>query len=478
MNPQQLRPSFVVYAIDSQPQLSAATVQALKDAGYPVKNFADVNALFDVVYTDPPHFILIRLGDAQNPTRSALKELMQTLPETKIFLLCHPTELPTATNYYQHGVYECLMNPPVHPTQIINAFDHAAEKLYYIYLSESGHEKKSQKVLFDFEQWFDKLQEKTSVDECVQHLMEGFYSGISPSPMVFFRYLSGRRALLGMFSVGEVKVEIQEIGLNLNRLEESFRVEMLSSPQKIPSIREMLKDVFGVGSFQAWTLELNEEVWGVLFAFSAEESLATDVRWKRMLEAFKRAGSFLEIDKKLHTSVQTDRVTGAFNKLSFSKKVAEEVARSRRTHLPVSLILLSVDRGEELMALGKAEVDLVMKALVKIFFKHSRVNDLIGRLDNLEVAVLLPHTGIKGAMIKAERLRRTVESADFTQVIRSLNQLTVSLGVSEYPGSCRDAEELLELAGEALDQVRSQGGNRVCVGKAVDGFIPDFIPKT
>ncbi len=111
--------------------------------------------------------------------------------------------------------------------------------------------------------------------------------------------------------------------------------------------------------------------------------------------------------------------------------------------------------------------------MARIFEKHSRVNDIIGRTGNDEFGIILPHTGKQGALIKAERLRRIIESADFSRVLSTFPSLTVSLGVAEYPTMVRDAEELVQAADEALFQVRREG-NKTCVAKAPDGFVADF----
>ena len=79
-------------------------------------------------------------------------------------------------------------------------------------------------------------------------------------------------------------------------------------------------------------------------------------------------------------------------------------------------------------------------------------------------------------MLKAERLRRTIESADFSKILSQFPRFTVSLGVSEYPSLVRDAEELVQSADEALFQVR-QVGNRTCVAKAPEDLEPDFQVK-
>src|SRR5262249_9039389 len=129
--------------------------------------------------------------------------------------------------------------------------------------------------------------------------------------------------------------------------------------------------------------------------------------------------------------------------------------------------------GQLTSAFGHEEAQVVLRTAARILEKHSRVNDIVGRIGVDEFGLILPHTGKQGAMIKAERLRRIFESADFGKVLNGFSHLTISLGVSEYPGLVRDAEELMQSADEALYQVR-KAGNRTCVAKPPESFEPDF----
>jgi diguanylate cyclase (GGDEF)-like protein len=123
---------------------------------------------------------------------------------------------------------------------------------------------------------------------------------------------------------------------------------------------------------------------------------------------------------------------------------------------------------------GQEEAQTVMRMVARIFEKHSRVNDILGRVGTDEFGLILPHTGKQGALVKVERLRRMIQAADFSKVLSTFPRITVAIGVSEYPGLVRDAEELQTSAEEALFHVR-QMGNKTCVARAPDGFTPDFV---
>ena len=127
--------------------------------------------------------------------------------------------------------------------------------------------------------------------------------------------------------------------------------------------------------------------------------------------------------------------------------------------------------------IGSRQADSVLKMVAMILKKTARVSDIVARSGSDEVVLLLPHTNHQGAMIKAERIRRMIESTRFP-ILQGLQTepLTISCGVSEYPSFCNDAESLVRSADEALMQVKRSGGNKICLTKPSPGFQMDFTP--
>jgi diguanylate cyclase (GGDEF)-like protein len=216
------------------------------------------------------------------------------------------------------------------------------------------------------------------------------------------------------------------------------------------------------------------EIQGIVCFLRGPPGSQLESKLLNWLDILGKALSLLEAEKRLHVVSTKDLSTDVFNRQNFMIKVGEEISRSRRTKLPVALVQISIDQfGRLNSTFGLEESQTVMRTAAQIFQKHSRVNDIVGRMGTDEFGLLLPHTDKEGAMIKAERLRRMFETADFEKIMRGVGKLTISLGVSEYPTLARDTEELVQTADDALYQVR-QGGNKTCVAQASEDFEPDF----
>jgi diguanylate cyclase (GGDEF)-like protein len=92
--------------------------------------------------------------------------------------------------------------------------------------------------------------------------------------------------------------------------------------------------------------------------------------------------------------------------------------------------------------------------------------DLSYRLGGEEFVVLLPGTGLEGAMVVAERLRALVGETDFPDAREQpMGHLTVSVGVAIHVAGVADAgKALIEATDLALYEAKNAG--RDCVRAA------------
>ncbi|MGZ3722774.1 MAG: diguanylate cyclase [Bdellovibrionales bacterium] len=496
MKIEEVRTSFTVYVIASQLEQYSGLTESLSLAGYMVAGFTDLTSAFSEFFTNPPHFLLL---DAQEKTfdlKRAIGQVVTQLPESHIFLITPVNEREKAVPYLEQGVYDLILMPLVSQVELVRSLDRAAERDYFMYLNERlmQAEKPVQEASTsvssfaspqnepappgfseDFHLEFArKLFAQTTVDECIQVFLASASHALGSCPAVFFRYVQNRRVLMASFGEQITDIDISGLGMDFNETAPGFRTVQLREPMRIESFVEMIKEVFAVKEFFAWPVRALGEIQGVMCFLTAAPAPALNEllqEWQTLLE---KAVSLVEAEKRLHVVSIRDASTNLLNRQTFITKIHEEVSRSRRTHLPTCLVQIAIDQFGQLSSLyGQEEAQLVLRVAARVLEKHSRVNDILGRTGVDEFGLLLPHTSKEGAMIKAERLRLLMESADFSKVLHGFSHLTISLGVSEYPGMVRDSDELLQSADEALFQVR-KAGNKTCIAKAPEGFEPDF----
>lgn len=196
-------------------------------------------------------------------------------------------------------------------------------------------------------------------------------------------------------------------------------------------------------------LELNRHITDVEQAANdREEYLAQLERYQHELE---------DANTELREAGRTDALTGIRNRAAFDRRLVEEVYRSNRFQSPLSLLMIDVDHFKEYNdAFGHPAGDEALRQLSQIMNNTSRPSDYVARYGGEEFTVLLAATNSHGACIAAERLRHSVESAQFPY-----RQLTISVGVATLAAKTGHPAELVAAADEALYAAKAAGRNRV-----------------
>jgi diguanylate cyclase (GGDEF)-like protein len=166
---------------------------------------------------------------------------------------------------------------------------------------------------------------------------------------------------------------------------------------------------------------------------------------------------------RLHSVVRrqavTDELTDLANRRRFMEALRQEVARSARLETPLALVLFDLDHFKQINdRSGHQKGDDVLRAAADVIRERVRETDLAARIGGEEFAVILPGTGLAGAVALAEHLRRDLSRG---VVVPGVDQtLTASFGVAEHrPGEL--AETLIGIADRALYRAKAEGRDRV-----------------
>ncbi|RCK80605.1 MAG: GGDEF/response regulator receiver domain protein [Candidatus Ozemobacter sibiricus] len=159
----------------------------------------------------------------------------------------------------------------------------------------------------------------------------------------------------------------------------------------------------------------------------------------------------------------TDPLTGLFNHRYFQETLAQEFLRARRYGKPLSLMILDIDFFKKFNdTYGHLLGDKVLVHCARLFEKSVREKiDTVARYGGEEFAVLLPETGLDGAAMFAERIRRTVASTPLQADVGTL-PITLSIGVAcTAVTTCPQTSDLIQAADLALYEAKEGGRNRV-----------------
>lgn len=192
--------------------------------------------------------------------------------------------------------------------------------------------------------------------------------------------------------------------------------------------------------------------------------------WQLTFEKEDLIGALTEAHDRLAVLAETDGLTGLANRRRFDEALEREVARWRRSGMPLSLILLDVDHFKDFNdRYGHVAGDDGLRRLAGIFpdLLH-RATDMVARYGGEELAVLLPDTDHAGAVAVAEAIRAKVAALAIPHAAsRTADHVTVSLGVVTVArGGDHTPRDVVHLADEQLYRAKSDGRNRVVATEA------------
>ncbi|MGH2749717.1 MAG: diguanylate cyclase domain-containing protein [Actinomycetota bacterium] len=149
-----------------------------------------------------------------------------------------------------------------------------------------------------------------------------------------------------------------------------------------------------------------------------------------------------------------DPITALPGRSAFDVRLNEEIARSKRTSAPFSVLIIDVDEmGAINEQIGREQADRLLGRLARVVKSSLRASDLLFRYDGDEFSALLPESDAGTAWIAAERIRSAVKEIESDAVLTS-----VSVGISEYSRN-KTPGELMSKAEIALFKAKESGGN-------------------
>ncbi|MFA6899119.1 MAG: diguanylate cyclase [Desulfurivibrionaceae bacterium] len=176
-----------------------------------------------------------------------------------------------------------------------------------------------------------------------------------------------------------------------------------------------------------------------------------------VIETLQDISERKKLEEELERLATTDALTGLYNRHRFNELLVQEVARSRRYHTPLSLIMFDLDYFKNINdTYGHAVGDQVLQTVADIIRKNVRATDFVGRWGGEEFMVLCPEATEKDAVFTAEKLRVLVES----HIFETVKTITLSCGATRF--KAHDSVDLfVSRADDGLYRAKDKGRNIV-----------------
>jgi diguanylate cyclase len=159
----------------------------------------------------------------------------------------------------------------------------------------------------------------------------------------------------------------------------------------------------------------------------------------------------------------TDPLTGLKNRRSFDISLAAEIAASRTSEKPLSLIMADIDHFKAINdRYGHQTGDDVIKWFAKLLSANMKGRDTVTRYGGEEFAIILPQTALEQAVMLAGQIKHQLE-AQFWKKPGAPNMMlrvTASFGVAQMQNG-EGTSGLIQRADAKLYESKAAGRNRV-----------------
>jgi len=186
------------------------------------------------------------------------------------------------------------------------------------------------------------------------------------------------------------------------------------------------------------------------------------------LRATENAMQLQEDMLKLRQLADTDFMTGLMNRRSFLTVADDAVAYCRRYKRNMATLMIDIDHFKKINDThGHAAGDDAIKRVAEIVSQSIRTTDKAARFGGEEFVVLLREIDQETAVLLADRIRTSIESAT-VQHGNVVIPLTVSVGLALFDESDRDVQDVIERADQGLYVAKKTGRNRTFLMPAED----------
>ena len=160
-----------------------------------------------------------------------------------------------------------------------------------------------------------------------------------------------------------------------------------------------------------------------------------------------------------HLSVR-DGLTGLFNRRHFEEALGVELQRARTFGQTLCLALLDIDHFKRINdSYSHVVGDAVLRSIAQVLQKELRASDVAARYGGEEFVLILPHTGLDGARIAAEKVRVAIATTQWGHLTPG-REVTASLGLAEWKLG-ESPTDFVRRADQALYAAKAGGRNRV-----------------
>ncbi|MBC8000171.1 MAG: GGDEF domain-containing protein [Leptolyngbya sp.] len=214
---------------------------------------------------------------------------------------------------------------------------------------------------------------------------------------------------------------------------------------------------------EGWALARDSKFTDMLLEMRVSRQKFKETKQQAMLDKTREVLSDEKLEE-IERLTLIDSLTELYNPRTFLKKLEYELRRAKRYKRPLSLLIMSVDKLDELGRVhGALFCDDTLKAAANIIRGAIRDVDVPARCNHNQLAVVFPETYSSRAIVVGERIREKIKSVPINDELRHV-RVTASIGVVSFPTHARNEHDLMAKALEYMEKAENEGGDKVYNG--------------
>lgn len=487
MNIRELAPQFQILIFSRNLDLGSTVKVQISQAGYESYFIEHEETFWDRLQQIAPHVVVLDTNTLTMPLNEYVEKINQFSSEISIIFLTEEDNFQIFVNYSDYGVREVINTKlPYLKERVLWAVNRTCEAIFLTLKNEQIYEElqtiqartdkteileHTAKLALPVMKSISEVVNDYRIAESKEDIIRMLFQNLTNMPLLFFKFLPSMNSFVMSHALMPNHQVHEGLGSALNPEETKDLIKQILLNIVPASFNQVILNMFAFQRPSMIPLFDRDNLEGV-FVFDQESSHTLIDQMQDYVSATSLYYSLYCLEKRLSQLEVEDVVTELFNKKYFNEKLRDEFERAKRLKLPLALIKISIDDFDEIEGtMGEPTRDLILKSVANVMNKTGRANDVTCRTGANEFSIILPHCSKKGASLRAERLRRLIESHT---LMDSGLKVTVSLGASEYPSLCRDQASLEDSAVKSMRFIASKGGNRICLYKAPDNFVPDY----
>lgn len=486
MDLSDIRSEFSIIIVDSDKSRSLKLFESLRGVGYVPMMSHSKESFESSARENPPHVVLYAYEN-EFIEESYIQKIMQLYPETHFIFVGTDLTLLSAVEFLDKGAYDCIEYPLMGNSIVTHAVDRAIERDFFYYQNEQIKEKVRAGLLFQEDTlvsgkgtklkeldiaWIQKIQNKSSLNEIIIEYQQYVSKQNFDTEVLFFKYVEPFKTLICVSSIYEDLKNREPLSVDLTDYMRDHSYDEIAGAH---SLQEAINESFSVKNYNSLNIKYQGKLFGVLIIFSDQPerrlSLLDELKHQLVCQQCWTHTVMLSMQKL----ILKDEMTGFYKLDHFIKMLDAEVSRSRRLKLPVSIIIVKVDKVDELVKeYGQERVILFLRKFTNVLSKSTRVNDILGAISETEYAIICAHTPISGAITKAKRIPELLQTESVFAEFPFSSKIGLGRSVAEYPSHCHSATELIDRARLLAQSSTKELSYKVVIPENNSEFKTDF----